>query len=173
MAAEPAAAIGADVMVGHLLGLDPGLRPEPFAEATAIFYNPDGSAPLGIIFALVGHEGPSARPASDGASRLAFGITPATFARRFGAIPPRGGVIAPPRSDGRSRDELMPHPRYGWLCWVQVLAPTAGRCPSLAPWLDESLSLAQTRWRRRAAHDLYGPAAAARRVRDAREGPPA
>jgi Family of unknown function (DUF6194) len=168
VAAQPAAASGADEVVGDLLGLDPGLRPEPFAGETAIFYNPGRSAPLGIIFALVGHDGYSAGPTGVEVSRLAFGLTPPTFARCFGPIPPRDEVIAPPRSDGRSRHGLMPHPRYGWLCWVQILGPTAGMCRSLAPWLDDSLALAHTRWRRRAAHDLYGMAAAARRPRDAR-----
>jgi hypothetical protein len=43
----------------------------------------------------------------------------------------------------------MPHPVYGWMSWVQVLAPTAAQLESLRPLLAESFELARAKWKRR------------------------
>jgi hypothetical protein len=149
-------ALAPDEILGNLLGLDPALRLEPYWGERAIFYNPGGAAPLGVILAAIkDHDGPndrSAHLARAGVYRLAFGLAPETFRRLFGAIPPRpakGRVIARAGYDPARVDELMPHPVYGWMSWVQVLAPTRQRYRSLGPLLAESLELARAKWRTR------------------------
>jgi hypothetical protein len=85
--------------------------------------------------------------------RFAFGWTGATFVHLFGAVParpPKGGVVALPDDDvTHLLDELMPHPIYARMSWVQVLSPTADRFAAPQPLLDESLALARARWSRR------------------------
>lgn len=79
-------------------------------------------------------------------------ITPGTFAQRYGGIPARpakGGVVALPGYDPTRLGELMPHSVYGWMSWVQVLAPTAAQLESLRPLLAESFELGRAKWKRR------------------------
>ena len=140
----------------ELLRLDPGLRLERYWGEDAIFYNPSGAAPLGVILAAIkDHDGPndrSARLSRPGVYRFAFGMAPGTFERRFGeppARPPKGGVIDLPGYDPTRLGELMPHPVYGWMAWVQILAPTRGQFESLRPPLAESLNLVKAKWKRR------------------------
>src|ERR671922_1527187 len=96
--------IESEEVLRDLLGFDPGLRLESYYGERAIFHNPGGVAPLGIIFAAIkDHDGPNDRSSDlsrPGVYRLAFGITPGTFAQRYGGIPARpaqGAVGAPPR----------------------------------------------------------------------------
>jgi hypothetical protein len=148
--------IDPEEILRELLALDPALRRERYYGERAIFYNPDGAAPLGVIFASIkDRDGPhdsAAALSRAGVYRLAFGLTRATFARLFGAVPARpakGAVVALPGYDLTRLDELMPHPVYAWMSWVQILSPTAPRFASLAPLLAESLELARERWSRR------------------------
>jgi hypothetical protein len=150
-------AVPPEEILRELLALDHGLRLEPYYGERAVFYNPGGAAPLGVILAAVkDHDGPNDRAAElsrDGIYRFAFGMSPRTFTRLFGAVPARparGDAVALPGYDLTRLDELVPHPVYAWMSWVQVLAPTAARFESLRPLLAESLELARARWRRRA-----------------------
>ncbi len=156
MTAQHARAIEPEVVLRDLLGLDAGLRVESYYGERALFYNPAGAAPLGVILAaLKDHDGPndrSARLSRPGVYRLAFGIPPDTFARRFGEIPARprrGRAVALPGYDLTRLDELMPHPVYAWMSWVQILSPTTPRYQSLRPLLAESLELVKAKWKRR------------------------
>jgi Family of unknown function (DUF6194) len=140
-----------------LLGLDSSLRPESYYGERSIFYNPGGLAPLGVIFASIkdddGANDRSANLSRPGVYRFAFQVSRDEFVRRFGAIParpPKAGVVALPDYDPTRLDELMSHPVYGWMCWVQILAPTAGRFESLRPLLAESLELVRAKWKREA-----------------------
>jgi len=148
VAAARPRSLAPDEILGELLGLDPGLRLEPYWGERAIFYNPGGAAPLGVIVAAIkDHDGPNDRSAQlsrAGVYRFAFGIRPETFVRLCGEIPARpnkGGVVALAGYDPARIDELMPHPVYGWMSWVQILTPTAPRFRSLRPLLAESLEL--------------------------------
>jgi hypothetical protein len=140
-----------------LLGLDPDLRLERYWGEDAVFYNPGGAAPLGVILAAVkdhdGENDSSARLSRPGVYRFAFGMAPETFARRFGAVParpPKGGVIERAGYDPTRLGQLMPHPVYGWMCWVQILAPTRAQFEPLRLLLAESLEVARAKWKRRA-----------------------
>lgn len=151
-------AIDPEEILATLLELGPGLRRERYYGERAIFYNPAGAAALGVIFASVkDHDGPNDRRASlsrAGVYRFAFGLRRETFARLFGAVPkrpPKGEAVALPGYDLTRLDELMPHPVYAWMSWVQILAPTPARFASLRLLLDESLDLAKAKWSRRQA----------------------
>jgi len=144
-------------VLGELLALDPGLKRERYWGEDAVFFNPRGQAPLGVILAAIkDHDGPNDRSAEldrPSVYRFAFGMAPATFERRFGPQPerpPKGGVIDLPGYDPTRVGELMPHPVYGWMSWVQILAPTAVQVANLRSELDESLELTREKWQRRA-----------------------
>jgi hypothetical protein len=92
------------ILRGELLSLDPGLTPARYYGERAVFYNHGGVAPLGAIFAsLKDHDGPNdhaAQLSRPDVYRIAFALRPTTFARRFGAVPPRppkGAAVALPR----------------------------------------------------------------------------
>ena len=140
-----------------LLGLDPGLRRERYWGEDSLFYNPGRVAPLGVIFASIkDHDGAndsSAELSREGVYRFAFCLAPGTYARLFGetpARPPKGGVVELDDYDPTRLDELMPHPVYAWMRWVQILAPTPPAFESLRPLLAESFELVRAKWKRRA-----------------------
>ncbi len=148
--------IESEEILRGLLGLDAALRLERYWGERSIFYNPGGTAPLGVIFASIkDHDGPNDRSAAlsrAGVYRFAFGMAPAAYADRFGdppARPPKGGVVTLPGYDPTRLGELMPHPVYAWMGWVQILAPTAAEFEPLRPLLDEALELVRTKWKRR------------------------
>ena len=142
-------------VLATLLGLDPSARLERYYGERSVFYNPGGSAPLGVIFGSVKEQdGPNDRSdlSRDGIYRLALGITPASFRDLFGAVPPRpakGEVVALGGFDPTPVNELTPHPVYAWMSWVQILSPRDERFVSLRPLLEEALELAKERWARR------------------------
>jgi hypothetical protein len=153
----------AEEILSELLGLDSALRRERYWGEDAIFYNPRRAAPLGVIFAAFkDHDGPNDRSANlsrAGVYRFAFGMAPYAFEARFGprpVRPPKGGVIKLPAYDPTRLGELMPHPVYGWMSWVQILAPTEPQFESLRPLLAESLDVARAKWRRRSLTRLVG-----------------
>lgn len=145
-----------EVILRDLLGLDPALALERYWGERSIFYNPGRVAPLGIILASIkDHDGAndrSARLSRQGVYRFAFCLSLESYAERFGEPPrrpPKGGVVALPNYDPTRLHELMPHPVYAWMRWVQILAPTRAEFGSLRPLLAESLELVKAKWRRR------------------------
>jgi hypothetical protein len=158
MGVEAGSAMEPEEVVSDLLGFDPGLRLERYWGERAVFYNPGGVAPLGAIFASIkDHDGPndrSARLSRGGVYRLAFQLSRDDFVDRFGELPlrpPKGGVVAVPGYDPTRLNELLPHPVYAWMGWVQILAPTARQFEALRPLLVQSLDLLKVKWKRRKA----------------------
>jgi Family of unknown function (DUF6194) len=149
-------ALEPEEILGDLLRLEPGLRRERYYGERALFYNPGGRAPLGTIFCSIkDRDGPNdkasklSRPA---VYRFAFEMSAATFERRFGPPPrrpPKGRQLALPDHDLTRVNMLTPHPVYGWMRWVQILAPTAERFEDLRPLLAESLTLVREKFERR------------------------
>jgi hypothetical protein len=153
----PRRALEPEAILSELLMLDPDLTRERYWGEDAVFLNPARAAPLGAIFAAIkDHDGPNDQSANlnrPGVYRFAFGMGPASFERRFGphpGRPPKGGVIDLPDYDPARVGRLMPHPVYGWMGWVQVLAPTTRQFASLRPLLLESLEIVRAKWSRRA-----------------------
>ncbi len=99
-----------------------------------------------------GENDSSAELSREGVYRFAFQLPRDEYERRFGGLPRRpakGGVVDLPGYDPTRLDELMPHPVYAWMAWVQVLAPTRASFESLQPLLAESLDGVRAKWRRR------------------------
>lgn len=158
MAARVERALEPEEIIGDLLALDPALRLEAYYGERAIFYNPGGVAPLGVILAAIKEDdGPNDRSADlsrQGVYRFAFGMSRGSFLQWFGTIParpPKGGVVELPGYDLTRLDELTPHPVYAWMSWAQILSPTPGGFEALRPLLAESLELVREKWKRRAA----------------------
>jgi hypothetical protein len=133
-------------LLTDLLRFDTGLRRQPYYGERSIFYNPGDAAPLGAIFASIkDRDGPNdqaARLSRQGVYRLAFCLTPDRFAERFGQPPrrpPTGGLLDLAGYDLTRWGELMPHPVYAWMRWVQILSPSRPQYQSLKPLLAESL----------------------------------
>jgi Family of unknown function (DUF6194) len=140
-------------LLSDLLGLDPGLRRRSYYGERSIFYNPGDAAPLGAIFASIkDRDGPNdnaARLSRQGVFRLAFCLTPDRFAERFGQPPrrpPKGGSVDLAGYDLTRPGELMPHPVYAWMRWVQILSPSRSQYQSLQPLLAESLEAVKANW---------------------------
>jgi Family of unknown function (DUF6194) len=143
-------------ILSDLLGSDPALSLERYWGERSIFYNPGRRAPLGVIWVSVkdhdGENDSSAELSRDGVYRFAFQLPRGEYERRFGGLPrrpPKGGVVDLPGYDPTRLDELMPHPVYAWMAWVQILAPTQARFESLRPLLADSLDGVRAKWRRR------------------------
>ena len=106
------------------------LVPKATWGETSLFYNPGDALKNGVYFATIKeHDGENDKASHldrEGVFRLSFGLTPASYEQRFGPRPPRpdkGGVV-PTGHDFTALNELMPHPVYAWMGWVQVLSPT-------------------------------------------------
>lgn len=106
------------------------LVPKATWGETSLFYNPGQVLKNGVYFATIKeHDGENDKASHldrEGVFRLSFGLTPASYEQRFGPRPPRpdkGGVV-PTGHDFTALNELMPHPVYAWMGWVQVLSPT-------------------------------------------------
>jgi hypothetical protein len=145
-----AAAMPPEDVLGELLALDPALTLQRYYGESAVFYNPGRAAPLGVIVASVkDHDGPNDRRANlsrPDVYRLAFGLPRTTYAELFGDVParpPKGGVVVLPDHDLTALDQLMPHPVYAWMGWVQILNPTTDRIDSLRDLRTTSLELAR------------------------------
>ncbi len=146
-------------ILGTLVALDPHLRREAYYGERAVFYNPGAAAPLGVILASVkDRDGPNdgaAHLSRPGVYRFAFGMTPDHYAERFGDPPRRpgkGAAVELPGYELTRLDELMPHPVYAWMRWVQILAPTRRSFDALRPLLDASLDLVRVKWNRHHSH---------------------
>ena len=147
-----------DEILSELLGLDPGLGLEPYWGERSIFYNPGRVAPLGVIFASIkdhdGENDSSSKLSRPGVYRFAFQLSDEEYEARFGAIParpPKGGVVALRDYDPTRLRELMPHPVYAWMRWVQILSPTREQYEALKPLLLDSLEGVKAKWRKRKA----------------------
>jgi hypothetical protein len=139
-----------------LLRLDPDLRRVRYWGEDSIFYNPHGVAALGIIFASIkdqdGANDRSAMLSRPGIYRFAFQLAADEYVRRFGkrpARPAKGGIVELPDYDPSRVNELMPHPVYAWMAWVQILAPAREQFDSLRPLLANSLEAVRAKWRTR------------------------
>ena len=122
---------------------------------TAVFYNPGLQRTHGIHVATINdHDGANDTASNlnrDDVFRFAFGLTHTTYEHLFGprpTRPPRGHSVQT-HHDVTQLNQLMPHPVYAWMGWVQILSPDTTQYHNLQPLLAESYVNAQKKYARR------------------------
>lgn len=110
---------------------------------TSLFYNPGNTLPNGVYFCTIKEQNGKNDQASNldgpGVFRLSVGITKKTYEKIFGCRPkrPTKGGIVDTGHDFSALNEVMPHPIYAWMSWIQVLNPTESTFNSLMPLILE------------------------------------
>ncbi|MEO0771415.1 MAG: DUF6194 family protein [Cyanobacteria bacterium J06649_4] len=134
-----------------------GVIPKSSWGETSLFYNPEQLLPNGVYFCTIkekdGENDKASRLNRDGVFRLAIGLPTKTYASLFGAKPPRpakGGIVSTGH-DFTLLDELMPHPIYAWMGWVQVLSPREETFAQILPLLKEAHSVSIEKFRKKTA----------------------
>ncbi|MCT0210306.1 DUF6194 family protein [Cyanobium sp. ULC065] len=113
--------------------------------------------PNGVYFCTIKqHNGDNDKSTSldrEDVFRLAIGLNPENYARMFGGKPTRpvkGGVVAT-EYDYTELNELMPHPIYAWISWVQILSPGRDKFREIFPLIQEAHQEAVKRFRSKTA----------------------
>lgn len=111
---------------------------------TSLFYNPGNKLANGIYFCTIKQQDGNNDKASDlnrpSVYRLSIGIDKSTYINLFGLKPKRpckGGIVDTGH-DFTVINEIMPHPIYGWMSWLQVLNPSSTTFENLLPLLAQS-----------------------------------
>lgn len=135
-----------------------GVTPKSSWGETSLFYNPGKVLPNGVYFCTIkennGDNDKASKLDRDGVFRLSIGISKATYENRFGLKPKRpakGGIIDTGH-DFTALNELMPHPIYGWMSWVQVLNPSISTFESTLPLITEAHSNAIIKFNKKTAN---------------------
>ncbi len=135
-----------------------GVIPKSSWGETSLFYNPGRKLPNGVYFCTLkennGENDKASELDREGVFRLSIGITKETFEKHFGSRPkrpPKGGIIDT-HHDFTLLNELMPHPIYGWMSWVQVLNPSQTTFESLLPLITEAHSNAIIKFNKKTAN---------------------
>lgn len=147
--------ISPHTIITHLPSTYKGITVKQAWGETAFFYNPGYQRKYGIYFATIkDHDG-----ANDTAShlnrdtvfRFAFGLTLTAYTQQYGSKPsrPARGHTVATHHDFTVQNQLMPHPVYAWMAWVQILNPDATAYQALQPLLAESYLRAQKKFTRR------------------------
>ena len=132
----------------------PGLEPKRSWGETSLFYNPAGVLPHGVYFATLKEQDGDNDTASGldrpGVFRLSFGLPAGGYEALFGPRParPAKGRHVATGHDFTAVDELMPHPVYGWMGWVQVLSPSRRTFAGIQPLLSAAHEAAAKKYDR-------------------------
>lgn len=142
-------------VIESIVSAYPGLEPSRSWGETSLFYNPDRLLPNGVYFATLKERDGANDTASEldrpGVFRLSFGLPTDRYEALYGprpARPAKGGCVATGH-DFTSIDELMPHPVYAWMGWVQVLSPSRTTLAAVQPLLSAAHGAAAQRYHRR------------------------
>lgn len=121
-----------------------GIVPLSAWGEVSYFYNPGHRLKRGAYFATIkqrdGENDKGSHIDRDGVWRLNIGVSKLAFKTLFGAPPPRpgkGAIIEGPW-DFTELDQIMPHPVYGWMNWLAVLAPTEETWQQCIPLLRDA-----------------------------------
>jgi hypothetical protein len=152
----PANSLTVDEIVAGLTGRFEGLAPKASWGETSLFYNPGAQLANGIYFVTIkeddGENDKASRLGREGVFRVSFGLAGDAYQRMFGAKPGRpakGGVVEVGGAfDFAGVGELMPHPIYAWMGWVQILSPSRAGFDALLPLLDDSYAAAKVKFAR-------------------------
>lgn len=121
-----------------------GVVPKSSWGETSLFYNPDNLLPNGVYFCTIkeknGDNDKSSDLDRDSVFRVSIGAGKANYEKLFGAKPkrPEKGGIVNTGHDFSKLNELMPHPIYAWMSWVQILSPTESSFESLLPIIKDA-----------------------------------
>lgn len=132
-----------------------GVVPKSSWGETSLFYNPAQALPNGVYFCTLkekdGENDKASRLDREGVFRLSIGISTTTYEKLFGLRPkrPSKGKIIDSEYDFTALNELMPHPIYGWMSWVQVLNPSESTFESIFPLIAEAHSSAVIKFNRK------------------------
>lgn len=135
----------------------PGVVPKDSWGETSLFYNPDRLLPNGVYFCtLKQQDGPNDKASNldrAGVFRVAIGLNTKTYTRLFGqkpARPSKGGIVATGH-DFTTLNELMPHPIYAWMSWVQILSPSQEKLEEIFPLIREAHQEAAKKFEKKTA----------------------
>lgn len=121
-----------------------GVKPKSSWGETSMFYNPGNLLPNGVYFCTIKEKDGDNDKASnldrDGIYRLSIGVSKTTYETLLGPRPerPAKACIVSTGHDFTAVNELMPHPIYAWMSWVQILNPDKEKFNELLPLLKES-----------------------------------
>lgn len=115
----------------------------------SFFYNPSNAFKNGAYLCTIKlKDGPNDKASNlcaTGAFRLNIGIPKEEYAALFGSIPkrPAKGEIICGNYDFTQKNRLLPHPVYGWMSWVCIVAPSEEMFYEIVPYIDMAYSKAQ------------------------------
>ena len=146
--------ISIEEIIAYSLDTFPGLVEDWNWGEQSLFYNSGHRLPKGTYFLTFKERdgaNDSAAGIRPGDYRLNVGISKAAFTDRFGAVlarPAAGGVVQTGHNFTQ-RDRILPHPVYGWMCWIAIVNPTQETFEELKPLLSGAYERAVERYRRR------------------------
>ena len=129
-----------------------GVVPKSSWGEISLFYNPGKLLPNGVYFCTIKEKNGDNDKASDldrdGVFRLSIGISKTSFEKLFGSRPkrPAKGGIVDTGHDFAALNQVMPHPIYGWISWIQVLNPEESTIAELMPLIEEAYSTAVSKF---------------------------
>ena len=121
-----------------------GVVPKSSWGETSLFYNPGKLLPNGVYFCTIkeknGDNDKSSNLDRTSAFRVSIGVGKSNYEKHFGVKPkrPEKGGIVNTGHDFTKLDELMPHPIYAWMSWVQILSPQKPSFESILPLIKDA-----------------------------------
>jgi hypothetical protein len=146
--------ISIEEVIAYSLDTFPGLIEDWNWGERSLFYNPERRLPKGTYFLTFKERdgaNDSASRIRPGDYRLNVGISKVAFTDRFGSLParPAAGGVVQTRHDFSQRDRILPHPVYGWMCWIAIVNPTHETFEEVKPLLSGAYEWAVERYRSR------------------------
>jgi hypothetical protein len=146
--------ISIEEVIAYSLDTFPGLIEDWNWGERSLFYNPDCRLPKGTYFLTFKERNganDSASRVRSGDYRLNVGISKATFTDRFGPVPakPAAGKVVQTEHDFSQRNRILPHPVYGWMCWIAILNPSYETFEEVKPLLSGAYERVVERYRSR------------------------
>lgn len=135
-------------IITHITENFTGIVPKASWGETSLFYNPNNALPNGVYFCTIKEKNGDNDKASDlereGVFRVSLGVGSDAYVELFGEKPkrPAKGGIVDTGHDFTAVDELMPHPIYGWMSWIQVLSPSEKTFADMQPMIQTAYDLA-------------------------------
>lgn len=141
-------AITPEAIIDRICNTFSGITPKATWGEISLFYNPGGYRPNGVYVCTIKQQDGSHDRASnldrEGVFRLSIGLPPEAYQPLFGqkpARPAKGGVVTTGH-DFTQRNQLMPHPIYAWMGWVQILSPSQEAFEGIFPLIEAAYQAA-------------------------------